>query len=127
MPKLTYKKDDSYFYKWWKEIYQQQLDLYKKFSTPGIVFAPLTDKDFEIFVNGNVLTIRGEKRPWEAEQQADFHVSERFFGPFIRSIPLTDAVDPNKITAKFANGVLQIELQKTQQSKSSSKKVKLAS
>ena len=47
MPKLTYKKDDSYFYKWWKEIYQQQLDLYKKFSTPGIVFAPLTDKDFE--------------------------------------------------------------------------------
>ena len=47
MAKLTYKKDDSYFYKWWKEIYQQQLDLYTKFSTPGIVFAPLTDKDFE--------------------------------------------------------------------------------
>ena len=46
MPNLTYKKNDSYFYKWWKEIYQQQLDLYKKFSTPSLDGYP-TDKDLE--------------------------------------------------------------------------------
>ena len=46
MPKLTYKKKDYYFYKWWSEIYKEQMDLYEKFSKSQLT-ARTTDRDFQ--------------------------------------------------------------------------------
>ena len=46
MPTLTYKKNDYYFYKWWSEIYKEQMDLYEKFSKPNMT-AQTTDRDYQ--------------------------------------------------------------------------------
>lgn len=43
MSRLIYSKNDYFFYKWWKNIYMEQMDLYEKFSNPGV---QLTENDF---------------------------------------------------------------------------------
>jgi HSP20 family protein len=60
----------------------------------------------------NVLTIKGEKKVEREEKQKDFHLVERSYGSFSRSLTLPFAVDPDKAKATLKNGVLSISLPK---------------
>lgn len=74
---------------------------------PGLALA-----DLEIFVTGgNQLTVKGERKQ-AAPEKALWHRQERSAGKFARSLALPFPVDPDKVEAKFENGVLSVRLGK---------------
>ena len=75
---------------------------------PGI-----DEGDLDIDVEGNVLRIRGEKRSGSAQQRRRYHLMERAYGHFERSIPLPHGVDAEKAEVSYRNGVLTAILPKT--------------
>lgn len=76
-------------------------------------------EDVEIELEGNMLTIRGEKKLEREETKAEgrARVFERVYGEFSRSFTVPAAVDPEKITAEFQNGVLMVHMPKTTEAK----------
>ena len=80
--------------------------------------APGVDPDtFELSVRDNTLTIAGEKKPPEGVSSNAFHRSERSVGKFTRSIQLPKLVDPEKVKAGYADGILVITLDKSEAAK----------
>lgn len=75
-------------------------------------------KEVEIHLNGDVLTVSGEKRAEEKHQQGSRHYSERTYGAFERSITLPTPVDAEKVKAESKNGVITIKLRKAEDSRS---------
>jgi HSP20 family protein len=71
------------------------------------------EKDVEVSLNEEVLTIRGEKKMEREEQQKNYRHQERMFGKFERSIELSFQPDPKTVKALFAKGVLKVTLPKS--------------
>ena len=65
-------------------------------------------QDIDLSIDGDLLTIRGEKRNERKDEQA--HVVERSYGSFQRSIQLPFAPDPDKVEASCDNGVLTVSI-----------------
>ena len=84
----------------------------------------LEEKDIEVLLDGDVLTLRGEKRS-ETEDK-DRHFSERVYGRFERRIPLGVEVEEDRIEARFHNGVLRVVLPKTEQAQSQVKRIPIS-
>ncbi|KPK45640.1 MAG: molecular chaperone [Nitrospira bacterium SM23_35] len=72
-------------------------------------------KDIDVSVHGDVLTLRGERKKEHEEKGEDFHRIERSYGAFSRSIRLPAEVDANKVNATYKDGVLKINLLKTEE------------
>ncbi len=72
-------------------------------------------KDFDISLNNNVLTIRGERKHEKETKEEDFHRVERVYGTFTRSIQLPGEVNADKVRANYKNGVLEIILPKVKE------------
>ena len=87
----------------------------------------LEGKDIDLSVSGDLLTIRGEKKGEREEKQKNYHVSERSYGSFARSIRLPFNADPGKISAKFDKGVLHIAVPKPPELASKSAKIEVKS
>jgi HSP20 family protein len=68
----------------------------------------MEEKDVELSLVDNVLTIRGEKRTERDEKDGAYTFVERSYGAFSRSIELPAHVDPNQVKAKMHKGVLKI-------------------
>jgi len=68
----------------------------------------LTREDVKIAVDGDMLTISGEKRAEKDAKENDYRVVERTYGEFSRSIYLPRSIDGSKISASMADGVLKI-------------------
>jgi HSP20 family protein len=73
----------------------------------------LERKDFEIHLEGDVLTLRGEKREERGDRAAGWF--ERSYGGFQRAIRLPVEVDADAATASFKDGVLRIALPRTRE------------
>jgi HSP20 family protein len=85
---------------------------------PGI-----DEKNVEIKVANQVLTIKGEKKEEKEEKQKDYYLSERRYGSFQRSFAVPEAVDTDKIEATFVKGVLVVKLPKTVEAQKAEKKI----
>jgi HSP20 family protein len=72
----------------------------------------LEEKDVDIRFADGVLTIRGEKKSEKEEKDKDYHLVERRYGSFARSVSLPANTDPAKIKATIENGVLKVTVQK---------------
>ena len=72
----------------------------------------LEKKDVELNLADNVLIIRGEKKNEREEKNKDYHLVERSFGSFSRSVELPQGVNPEDISAEIANGVLKVTVKK---------------
>lgn len=83
-----------------------------KASIPGI-----NPDDLEITINNNVLTIQGQTSQEQEKQDERYHLRERRFGSFRRSIVLPSAVDREHVEATYENGVLSLRLPKSEESK----------
>jgi len=83
----------------------------------------LSDKDIEVTKDGDLLTIKGEKKEEHEEKEKGYFLSERSYGSFQRSLRLPDGIDDAKIEAKFENGVLTVVLPKTPEAVSKPKKI----
>jgi HSP20 family protein len=80
-----------------------------KASVPGI-----KPEDVEITLTDNVLTIKGETKAENEIKEENYHLRERRFGSFVRSIALPNSVDAEKIEAVNENGVLTLTLPKAE-------------
>lgn len=85
----------------------------------------LDDKDVELSLVDDVLTIKGEKKDEREEKGAGYHVSERRFGEFRRTFRLPEDVDAEKIAANFKKGVLTVELPKHPEAAKKAKKIEI--
>lgn len=72
----------------------------------------LEEKDVQINFADNVLTIRGEKKAEREEKEKDYHLVERSYGSFSRTLELPAGVDPDAIKASIAKGVLKVTVPK---------------
>ncbi len=90
---------------------------------PGV-----SEKDVEVSVANHLLTISGEKRE-EKDEKSDkgYHVMERRYGSFTRSISLPDDVDEAKIDASVSDGVLKVVLPRSKATKDARKKIAIKS
>ena len=96
---------------WDTDVEENDKEIVVRAEAPG--FEP---KDFDIHISGNTLTIRAEHKE-EAEQKGEGYRSwERRYGRFQRSIPLSTAVNPDKVEARYHSGVLEIHLPRTEPS-----------
>lgn len=75
----------------------------------------LEEKDIEIDVSDNMLTLRGEKKAESEEQGQDYRLMERSYGSFYRSFTLPPGIDADNIEAKMSKGVLKLTLPKSPQ------------
>ena len=76
--------------------------------------------DVKVTVDNGVLTIRGERKQEKEEKGKKFHRVERYYGSFTRSFTLPDNVDEAKIKASFKEGMLNLQIQKTENAKTES-------
>ncbi len=85
----------------------------------------LDEKDIEVLVDDDVLTIRGEKKS-ETEDK-DRRFSERYYGRFERSITLPFEVQDEKVQASFENGVLTVTLPKSPKAQERARRIAINS
>jgi len=72
----------------------------------------LEEKDIQLNVSDNVLTVRGEKKNEREETKKDYHLVERSYGSFTRSVQLPDGVNADGIKAVMSKGVLKVTVPK---------------
>jgi HSP20 family protein len=77
---------------------------------PGV-----SEKDIEVNLDNDMLTIRAEKKFERKEEKEDFHFVERSFGTFQRSLRLPYMIKPDQVKANFENGVLMVHLPKSKE------------
>ena len=84
------------------DIVERDGNLHLMASLPG-----LSEKDIELKVEGQVLTIKGERKSQESDGFT-YHQQESYYGPFSRAFTLPDSTDLENIKADFKNGILTI-------------------
>lgn len=87
----------------------------------------MDEKDIDISITKNSLTIKGEKKEKKEEKEEGYYRCERSFGSFHRAIPIYTEIDTDKVEASFKKGVLNIVLPKSPESVKETKKVTVKS
>jgi HSP20 family protein len=87
----------------------------------------MEEKDIDVSLEKDRITIKGEKKEEKEEKGKDFYRSERSFGSFVRTIPLPKEIDTDKVDAQFKKGVLTITLPKTPEAIKEVKKIPITS
>jgi len=82
-------------------------------------------EEVKITVDNGILSIQGEKKQEKEEKGKKFHRVERYYGSFTRSFVLPDNVDETKIEASFKDGMLNLQIPKTEKSKPKEIEVKI--
>lgn len=72
----------------------------------------MEEKDVQLNVVDNHLTIRGEKKNQREEKEKDYHLVERHYGSFTRTVELPPGVNPDSIKAVMSKGVLKVTVPK---------------
>lgn len=92
-----------------------------KAEVPGI-----DPKEINITLTGDVLTIKGEKKSEREETKESYHLVERSYGSFSRSLTLPAAVEVDKIDARYEKGVLTVTCPKKEEVKPKAIEIKAA-
>jgi HSP20 family protein len=89
------------------EVFEKEDKYIVKAELPGV-----KEEDMDVSVEGETLTIKGEKKSESEVKEDDYYRCERSYGSFYRSIALPATVDAKKIEASFEDGVLEVILPK---------------
>ena len=100
------------------DISESKKDITVKAEIPGI-----EAKDFDISIDGRLLTIRGEKKRERKKEEETYYRVERSYGYFNRTIQLPADVNPEKVDATNKRGILKIKLRKSKENES--KRIKI--
>jgi HSP20 family protein len=84
----------------------KESDLVIRAELPGV-----KPEDVDLSLHDNVLTISGERRAEQEEERGGYHIRERRYGSFRRSIALPEGIDESKINARYEDGVLEVRVQ----------------
>ncbi|HYG73417.1 MAG TPA: Hsp20/alpha crystallin family protein [Planctomycetota bacterium] len=85
----------------------------------------LDEKDVEVSVSDNILTIRGEKKEEKEDKGKNYYRMERHYGSFQRDVVLPSEVEMDKADATFKRGVLTISLPKSKEAQKEVKKIEV--
>ena len=102
------------------DVYETKDSIVLKADLPDV-----KKEEVDISVEGNILTLRGERKREKEVKEKDFYRMERSYGAFSRSFTLPGSVDADRIEADFAGGVLKVTLPKREESKPKQIKVKV--
>jgi HSP20 family protein len=94
------------------DLAETEEDFVLRADLPG-----LSEKDVNIELEDNVLTVSGERKTEHEERKEGYVRVERASGSFSRSLTLPEGVDPERITASFDRGVLEVHIPKPEQRK----------
>ena len=100
------------------DISETDLALEVSAELPGV-----DEKDIDVTLSDNVLTIKGEKKAETKTDDENYHVVERSYGSFQRSLRVPFDADADKIEAKFENGVLKVTLPKPPEVEAKTRKI----
>ncbi|HET7103210.1 MAG TPA: Hsp20/alpha crystallin family protein [Terracidiphilus sp.] len=89
------------------DIYEDDKKVMLKLEVPGI-----EEKDLDVRVENNILTVKGERKFEKEEKEENFHRIERRYGSFYRAFTLPTTVDSEHVNAVYNAGVLKLELKK---------------
>jgi HSP20 family protein len=89
------------------DIYENEKEVVLKLEVPGI-----EEKDLDVSVENNTLTVKGERKFEKEEKEENFHRIERRYGSFYRAFTLPTTVDTENVAASYTAGVLKLELKK---------------
>jgi HSP20 family protein len=94
------------------DIYEDEHKITLKIEVPGI-----DEKDIDVRIEGNTLTVHGERKLEKEEKKENFRRVERQYGSFTRSFTLPGSVDPGQVIADYDKGMLKINLPKKAEAK----------
>lgn len=102
------------------DITETEDKVFIKAELPGI-----EEKDIELTLLGNVLTIRGEKKQQKDQKDENHYFGDRYYGSFRRTFQLPADLDAESAKAIFDRGVLKISIPKLEKSKSKKIEIKV--
>lgn len=89
------------------DIAETEKDIEITVELPG-----MQEKDVQLNIADNILTIRGEKKNEREETKKDYHLVERSYGSFLRTVELPAGVNPDQVKAEMTKGVLKVAVPK---------------
>jgi HSP20 family protein len=94
------------------DVYEDEHNVTLKVEVPGI-----DEKDIDVRIENNVLTVHGERKFEKEEKEDHFRRVERQYGSFTRTFTLPTTVDSEKVSASYDKGILKISLPKKAEAK----------
>lgn len=94
------------------DIFENKDQIVLEAELPG-----MNREDFDLTIENNVLTLRGERRFEKSDEMDNYHRVERAYGTFTRSFTLPQTVSGEGATAEYRNGVLRVALPKREEVK----------
>ena len=94
------------------DVYEDEHNVTLKIEVPGI-----DEKDIDVRIENNTLTVHGERKFEKEEKEENFRRVERQYGSFTRTFTLPNTVDVDKVSASYDKGVLKIALPKKAEAK----------
>jgi HSP20 family protein len=94
------------------DIYENKDQIVLEAELPG-----MRREDFDLSIENNVITLRGEREFEKKEESDNYHRVERSYGAFTRSFTLPHTVSADGATAEYQNGVLRVTLPKREETK----------
>src|SRR5215470_9725794 len=104
------------------DVYEDEHKITLKIEVPGI-----DEKDIDVRVDNNTLTVHGERKFEKEEKEENYRRIERQYGSFTRSFTLPQTVDAENVSANYEKGVLKITLPKKAEAKPKQIKVNVGS
>jgi HSP20 family protein len=102
------------------DVYEDSKKVVLKLEVPGI-----EEKDLDIRVENNTLTVKGERKFEKDEKEENFHRIERRYGTFYRAFTIPSTVDTEHVQASYNAGILKLELNKKAEAQPKQIKVNL--
>src|ERR1700726_4693573 len=104
------------------DIYEDEHTITLKLDVPGI-----EEKDIDVRIEGNTLTVHGERKIEKEEKEENYRRVERQYGTFTRTFTLPTTVDSEKVSATYDKGVSKVALPKKAEAKPKQIKVNVGS
>ena len=104
------------------DVYEDEHNITLNIEVPGI-----DEKDIDIRVENNTLTVHGERKLEKEQKEENFRRVERQYGSFTRSFTLPNTVDTESIQASYDKGILKVQLAKKAEAKPKQIKVNVGS
>ena len=104
------------------DVYEDEHTVTLKIEVPGI-----DEKDIDVHVENNTLTVHGERKIEKEEKEENYRRVERQYGSFTRTFTLPPTVDTENVAAVYDKGVLKIALPKKAEAKPKQIKVTMGS
>src|ERR1700719_2959290 len=94
------------------DVYEDEHNITLKIEVPGI-----DEKDIDVRIENNVLTVHGERKFEKEEKEENYRRIERQYGSFTRTFTLPSTVETESVSANYEKGVLKVQLAKKAEAK----------